>query len=631
MVKELLAVDATTEAPGVDARSVKRHHGSQALWPWVAVIGTYVVIGVVAYWPVFPRLWQSFLVGENDFQEFMWFMVAVTHGLTHGSNPFFSNALFAPTGVNLAQNNTSPLLDVIIAPVTLTAGPVVSANLLILLAMPVSATAAFIVLRRWHLWWPAAAIGGLIYGFSPYMVGQSLGHPELSFLPLPPFIALTVVSILQGRGSSVRLGVQLGLLVTAQYLISEEVMATVAIVVVAGVVCVAIRHPTGVPRMFRTAAGATAIAFALAAVLLAYPVWMTLAGPQHFTGPNFSTSNPYHNDLLSFIVPGPMQKVALSMQSLQSRVLGYNDPTEAGGYIGVPALVLMAIFAWRSRRSPRMQLTVVLLLVAAVLSLGPHLTVDGHLTSVPLPFLLLDHVTPFYDIFSGRISLEMDACIAALIAFGLDDMRSAPHRTRGDARAGPLRSGPWTSVFFACLTLVVLVVTQLPDWPYGGGSNTPLPTRVAQAIPSGDPIAITYPYDTAFVVGPMVWQAEDGMRFRLMGGYAYHAGPDGGSDIFPAIMHPEGLQHFLGAQEGAALYGPPLRITPGLIASSRTALSRYDIRVVIVDRSLAGSGPVMELFTDVLGPPKLSTGQYSLWASDRAGEALGDGRRPAAS
>ena len=45
--------------------------------------------------------------------------------------------------------------------------------------------------RRWRIWGPAAALGGLVYGFSPYMVGQATGHPVLLFLPLPPFIVWT--------------------------------------------------------------------------------------------------------------------------------------------------------------------------------------------------------------------------------------------------------------------------------------------------------------------------------------------------------------------------------------------------------------------------------------------------------
>jgi hypothetical protein len=36
--------------------------------------------------------------------------------------------------------------------------------------------------------------------------------------------------------------------------------------------------------------------------------------------------------------------------------------------------------------------------------------------------------------------------------------------------------------------------------------------------------------------------------------------------------------------------------------------------VVIVDRSYPGSGPVLTLFTEALGPPEATSGHYSLWA-----------------
>jgi hypothetical protein len=578
------------------------------------VIVVYLLIGVVAFWPVYPGISQHLFGLGSDFTLTVWILDWVPHALAHGLNPFFSNAIYAPTGVNLAQNTSSPFLGLIGAPFALVFSPVVSANLLMVLAMPISATAAFVVLRKWQVWGPAAAIGGLVYGFSPYMVGHSLGHLELIFLPLPPFIALTVASILQNRGSEQRLGVQLGLLVVAQYLISPEVLTIVAILTVAAVVCIAIRNPANVRNMVRTASHATGIALALAAVLLAYPIWMGFDGPQHFTGPPFPTTNPYHNDLLSFLVPAPLQRVSLGLSSLGARLPIDTNNSEAGGYIGVPVLILTGILAVRSRRSPRTQLSVVLLLGAALLSLGPHLAIDGRLTNIPLPFWLLDHLPLVNDILPARISLGVDACLAAVIAFGLDDMRRAPvGRRSGSARGNWIRRG---SAVFAGVTLAVLVVTQLPLWPehYARQSAVSLPVSITRAVPSGEPVAITYPYDTQATNEPMLWQAEDGFHFRLLGGYGYIS-DFGHPLLWPSVMSPRGTQQFLASQEGVSFYGPELPVTPTLVATTRSTVSRYGIRLVIVDRSMSGSGPVMELFNEALGPPELSAGQFSMWTN----------------
>lgn len=580
--------------------------------PTLFVVVGYVLIGLLAYRPALHQLSQNLFSLYGDFTLTIWFLGWVPHALAHGLNPFYSHYLFVPTGVNLAQNTEGPLLGLVAAPITLAFGPLVTANLLLVTAMPLSATAAFVVLRKWQLWWPAAAVGGLIYGFSPYMVGQAVDHPVLLFLPLPPFIAFTIASILQRRGSPLRLGIQLGLLVAAQYLISQEVLATVAIFAMIAIVCIAACHPLNIPEMVRAGLAPAGIALGVAVALLAYPVWMLTAGPQHVNGSTFPIANPYHNDLLSFVVPGPLQKVSLGMGSLGTHLVGQSNPTETGGYIGIPLFVIIGIFAWRSRRSPRMQLATVLLIVAALLSLGPYLTVNGHLTHVPLPFWLLVHLPLLNNVLPNRISFEMDACIAAIVGFGLDDFRRIPRARKHSPSRRARRA--WGGAVAAGVTLAVVVVFQLPQWPNASGPAVVLPPEVLRAIPAGDPVAITYPYDAGLITEPMLWQAEGGFPFRLVGGYAYHPDASGRGTLVPTLLNPPDMEVFLWNREQQSLSDPSLPITPALAASTRETLSKYGVRVAIVDRSSGGSAQAMDLFREVLGPPKLSSGQFTLWA-----------------
>jgi hypothetical protein len=573
------------------------------------VIGSYLLIGLAAFWPVLSHISTTVFGADADFTQSVWFIGWVPHALAHGLNPFFSNAQYVPTGVNLAQNTSSPLLGLVATPLSLAFSPLVIANLLLVVAMPASAASAFVVFQRWGVWPAAAAVGGLIYGFSPYMIGQSLGHVELLFLPLPPFIALTVVSILQRCGSPVRLGVQLGLLVAGQYLISPEVLASVALLLVVALTCVALRRPAVLSSLAQSAG----VAAVVVVLILAYPVWMLTEGPQHVTGPTWPAVNPYHNDLFSFGVPGPLQRTSLWMRAAGNRLAGTSGATEAGGYIGIPLMLVAGILAWRSRRSPRTQLAMVLLLVSMVLTLGPHLAVNGRLTGIPLPFLVLDKLPLLSDILPARINFEVAAFVAAVVTFGLDDLRRAPvpgHRLR--------RRVARTSAVTAGAVLLVLAVTQLPLLPAQGYYVAPvvqdLPAAIRSAIPPADPNAITYPYATLYNTRPMLWQAEDGFAFRLVGGYAYHPNATGDT-LYPTRSAPPGLQQFLAAQCGtpASIYGPPLRVSRQLVASAHATLARYDVRVVIVDRSVAGSGPVVDLFDRTLGRPAATAGHFSLW------------------
>jgi hypothetical protein len=599
----------------------------RAVLPSAFVIVVYVLLGIVAFWPVFPGISQRLFSAEGDYAQSVWYLDWISHAIAHGLNPFFSSAIDVPTGVNLAQNTESPLLGLITAPFAPVLSPVVRANALMLLAMPASATAAFVVLRKWRVWRPGAAIGGLIYGFSPYMVGQGTGHVELIFLPLPPFIAWTIVSIMERSGSPRRLGIQLGLLVVAQYLVSPEVLATIVVFTIAALACVAIHRRNDIAALAHTAVKPFGVALGVAAVLLAYPFWMLVAGPQHVAGPTVEIPNPYHNDLLNFVVPGPIEKVSLGMGSLGAHLNVASIPSEVGGYIGVPVLILAGVLVWLSRRSPRMQLTVVLFLGAVLLSLGPYLAVDGHLSDIPLPFLLVEHLPLLDNILPSRISFEVGAFLAAMLAFGLDDVRRT---SLGSTQAGAARrrsSSRWVSAVLVGATLAVLVITQLPQWPYASAEvdlegnaalpATALPAHLLHAIPAGDPVAITYPYDTFLHMNPMLWQAEDGFDFRLLGGYAYHPNSSGHSTLDAALMRPRGLQQFLANQGGlygfGELYGSAPAVGPQLVAATRAALTNYHVHLVIVDRLANGSGPVMQLFTAALGPATLSTGHFSMW------------------
>ena len=87
--------------------------------PATAVVATYLVLGLVAYWPVVPEISHHIFSSQGDMTLFVWCVGWVPHALTHGLNPFYSNAMFAPIGLNLAQTTEAPLLGLIAAPFTL--------------------------------------------------------------------------------------------------------------------------------------------------------------------------------------------------------------------------------------------------------------------------------------------------------------------------------------------------------------------------------------------------------------------------------------------------------------------------------------------------------------------------------
>ena len=586
----------------------------------VGVVGFYVALGMWAYWPVVVSGRTHLFGVTSDSLLATWFLAWVPHALAHGLDPFFSHSMFAPAGINLAQNTEAPLLGLLAAPLSTVLGPVASANVLMVLAMPISAAAAFYALVRWSVWWPAAAIGGLIYGFSPYMVDQGLGHLVLVFAPWPPLIALTLSEIVERRGRPILLGVQLGLLVAAQFLTEPEVLTIVAVVAVVGLLGTVVAHPAGPREVLRRLAVPSIVAVTLTAIVLAYPLWMITSGPEHYTGAPQGIATIY-NDLLSFVAPGPLQHVSLGLGGVGAHVLAGN-PFESGGYLGIPVLVITAALAWRSRTRGRTRLALLCLFTSAVLSLGSHLSVDGHRTVVPLPFLLLAKIPLVDNLLPVRFSLVTAGCLAAVIAFGLDDLRgsrsAAVAPTSNTTR--PARFASERRRIRATITMVVVLVTVvvvlLPRWPIAGQPVGTLPAAVRAAVPPGNPVALTYPYTVQPDAAALGWQFDDGFRFRLLGGYGEH--PEvlqGIYYVFPARMNPDDLQRFLAVQEGFHFYGAAPDLNPALVHSTQRTLTAYGVRLVIVDRSTPGSGPVMQLFTDAMGPPTRTSGTFAVWAS----------------
>jgi hypothetical protein len=581
-----------------------------------AVVGGYVLLGVLAYWPLVTSGSSHLFGTSGDSILATWFLAWIPHAAAHGLNPFFSNAMYVPTGINLAQNTEAPLLGALTVPLSAVLGPIWQADLLMILAMPASATAAYFVLRRWDVWWPAAALGGLLYGFSPYMVGQGLGHLVLVFAPWPPLIALVLSRMVEAKGSARRNGVLLGLLVVAQFLTEPEVMAMVAVVSSVALVAVVLAHPAGARELVSRLAAPLCLAVALAAVLLAYPVWMILAGPEHYTVPAQGAFNAYVNDLLNVVVPGPLQRVSFGLSSVGHRLVAGNL-FETNGYLGVPLLAIAAVLAWRSRHRGRTRVALLCLVTSLVLSLGAHLSIDGHTTAIPLPFLLLGHIPLLDNILAVRFSLITAGSLAALLAFGVDDLRNAPAPRLGSG-SSPRRARSRGRTLASVTLLVVTglaVLTWLPRWPVATQPVPVLPTAIEYSVPNGDPVALTYPYADSFDPSALSWQLNDDFRFRLLGGRGEHPETVKGFLLFPARMHPDGLQRFLTQQEGFPLYGAAPAGGAGLVATAEETLGAYHVRLVIVDRSKRGSRAVVELFTAALGPPQAVSGSFVAWSS----------------
>ena len=147
----------------------------------------------------------------------------------HGENPFYTHAIWAPSGFNLAWTASAPGLAIAFAPLTLAFGSIVSYNVASVLMPALAAWTAFLLCRHiTRATWPSLA-GGYLFGFSTYMLGGVLAHIHTTSVFLVPLAVLVVLRFLEGELGGRLLSLLLGAILALQMLFSTEILFTLTL------------------------------------------------------------------------------------------------------------------------------------------------------------------------------------------------------------------------------------------------------------------------------------------------------------------------------------------------------------------------------------------------------------------
>jgi hypothetical protein len=517
----------------------------------------------------------------SDPPLFIWYLRWLPYALSHGHTPLLTDHLQYPAGANLMWNTSILVPALVLWPVTTRLGPVVAYDVLVTAALALSAWCAFLVLRRHARSGVAAAVGGLVYGFSPYMLTQSYGHPSLTLALFPPLLLLIADEALVRQRMRRRvLGALLGVLVTLQLLTGEELLATSAIVAGVGVAILAALNRHEVRRRAPYALSVLGIGAAVAVVLCAYPLGVQLLGPQHVGG-IVPPRDTYAADLRAFVVPALSERLPL---------FGRMVLPDSEVYVGVPLLCLLAVAVVALRRRRVVVVAALLGLAAAVLAMGPRLHVDGHLTPIRLPWRLVDHLPLLETVIPLRLMLYAYLMIGLLVAVALAHLLALRRRA--------LRAAGILGVAAALVPLLPALpfpstVAEVPAFFTGSG---------VERIPEGSSALVTPILD----LRTMLWQAESGMRYRMPEGGVFTPGRGGPNfDTPPSALRNE----LFSIQTGTP---PPATLT----AAQRTLLLR-DLAAARVESVVVGPAPgsagLVRFFRVLLDRDPEMTGGVALW------------------
>jgi hypothetical protein len=618
-----VAVGARPSAEGVapsDTQRVPPGAGRQRRLPaWARTFGSHLgVIGIFSV-PAFFLWWRAWTSGSAstlrcpclDPGQQVWFVAWPAYAISHGIDPFFSNWLWPPHGVNLLDNASGPLIGIVLSPITWLFGPFVATTLGLTLAPALSAWGCWLACRRFVTWTPASWVAGFLFGYSPVVVQNvAQGHLSVGLLVFPPLIVLALHEILvRQERPPVQSGAALGVLLFLQFLVSAEVLTVTVVVAALGCVLAALISPHRVPSAFPYAARAVGFGALTAVVLLALPVWELMKGPQHISGSiwsglqafltgrayNLWSPGSYHNILWGHARTGP-------------------SPEYLG--IGVLVVAILSLAVAARRRSAWVIGGAAAL--ATVLSWGSLLWLSpGHvIVSNWLPWGHFLSLPVFQNLSPKTFAVAADLAVALLIGIGMDAARWSSLGSRL-GRFG--RSAAMIAVVLAMGLPIWL--TYAAPFTVEGLQLPPWYATVGRQVPEGS-VVVSYPFPASLSVvsSPMDWQAADGMRFRLAGGYAKVPAVHGGKGVLK-LGGPD--QPLWALFKLSFIYGIPKHgtlLTPTALAGLRSDLRTWHTSyIVVTDQGLATEAAA--LFTAATG--RTPTISHRSWVWDLHRQPLG--------
>ena len=432
----------------------------------------------------------------SDPAAMIWCMAWWPHAIAHRLNPFITKAIWAPIGYNLTWATSIPAVALAFAPLTAAFGPVLSYNCAAVAAPALSAWSAYLLCRRLTSNPGAAFAGGLIYGFSPYEVGHVVGgHLSLTPIFVPPLCVLLTMLVLDGDISFLRFGICLTLLLVLQFLISNEILATMTVFGAAALVVAFVVFP-GRRRQLITMLVPLTGAYAAGAVVLIPFLYFAFI-PGAFPRDGFFSPLGCSADLLSFVVPGMLLFMHFPDTTAIAAKFGGNM-FENGAYFSLPLIAVAGWFFWSNRREPAARLSAVMLLIVALAALGPELHIGGS-PIAPLPWLWTQSLPLIRFALPARFACYGFLVLAVVFAAAI----SQPSRWRRVAAAA-----------------VALALFPNPDFLLARSTYDEPPffshDLYRSYLRRGENVLIM-PYAIA---GPsMAWQAQSAMYFRMAGGY----------------------------------------------------------------------------------------------------------------
>jgi hypothetical protein len=405
----------------------------------VLVVLAYILLALVLTWPVAGRLSTHVPGNGADDPPLTWNLWWVRYALLEaGANPFDSDYMFYPLGINLAFYTLTILNGLLSIPLQAAFGLVAASNLLLLLSFVLGAYGAFLLslfLLGRRMSEPGvrgsnlkcllpAFLAGLIYAFaSSKMAYAALGQWNIASSQWIPFYVLYLFKMAE-QPRRWRHPLMAGLFLLLQAY--AELTYASFLVLFTGLWaiwwCLVRLRSWRWPEFGRFVANLLLVALLFVVGLLPVLAMMIpdllLEGDIFVLGSGFA--DVFSADLLGFLVPTMYHPLlgSLVQQMTFDHTVGQHIFL---GYTAVALALAGLVLWWKSRDySGWVKFWLLSALIAWLLTLGPTLRVNGLDSGLPLPFAIIAKL-PFFkgNRYPSRYSVLLVLSLAMLASFGL--------------------------------------------------------------------------------------------------------------------------------------------------------------------------------------------------------------------
>lgn len=465
--------------------------------------------------------------GDN-FQH-AWFLWHFARAVLHGHNPFYTRLLYYPSRVNLAWSTTDPLAGFLALPLSAFAGPVAAYNFSLILQLALAAFCGRLLCLRISRNQTAAFIGGMVFGFSPFLMAEALAHLSLvTAFPIPLFV-LALDRIFSSNSPSWRMGIPLGLaLLLAAF--AHYDYAVICMVFAALLLAIEIARRFGNGALRFVAGVWKPICAGAATFIIGFSplLWMMLGTRSGVPGPR----RPGHievmsADVLGFAIPS-WNHIFFGKWAHGLNPDLFLAGVEGTVYVGAVVLALAVIGFWKGRDANRRWAANALILGIAfwLLSLGPRIHVLGHELNVPGPAAVFFDL-PFAKFISApaRFDVIVALCLGILCSLGVKYLLES-ERTR--------RHGYWLAPLVVALIMADYLTIPFPrastldpgmGYHPGRSSANSISCTLPPQLKRGT--ILTFPMvRQPYCVKSMWMQVASGGKYALVDGYLSYTPPE---------------------------------------------------------------------------------------------------------